>query len=167
MLKFITKRWAKIRYVFNQHVEAATNDLNASLALRTGDEKRTRAVSLKTEADEMDARIKEVGALEERGYWLCENGHENTEAPAVPQDEGHQITCVCGKLMKLIKRDLMAGQEKYESDKERGEAQKIADQKREQAKAEEDGAGESERTAKYFRNLAQGNRNVADKIRAL
>ena len=49
--------------------------------------------------------------MEEKGCWLCECGKENTDVPAVPQDDGHGIQCDCGKQMKLIRRDLMTGQE--------------------------------------------------------
>jgi hypothetical protein len=45
-----------------------------------------------------------------------------------------------GKPAKFIKRDQMTGQEKYDSDKERKEAEDIAKSKREQAKAEEENA---------------------------
>src|ERR1019366_10131236 len=82
------------------------------------------------EADEMDARIKEVAEMEEKGFWLCDDGHEDAKIPPVPQDDGHQITCSCGKPMKLVKRDQMTGQEKYESDKERKEVEAILADKR-------------------------------------
>lgn len=61
----------------------------------------------------------------------------------------------------------MTGQEKYESDKDRGEAEKVAQSQREQAKAEGENAANSEKTAKYFRDLATNNRTIADKIRRL
>ena len=61
----------------------------------------------------------------------------------------------------------MSGQEKYESDKERKEAQTIAENKRATAKAEEENAVGSEKAAQYFKGQAANNRQVADKIRAL
>src|SRR5580704_17876948 len=84
MFRFIAKRWARAAYVFRQETEAATNDLNAGLSLRLATEKRAVIEKLNKEADEMDARIKEVGEMEEKGYWLCEDGHEFAEP--VPQD---------------------------------------------------------------------------------
>lgn len=167
MFKFIAKRFAKTRYVFSQHVGAATNDLNAGLATRQAEEKRDLAASLTKDADTMDARIKEMDEKLDKGFWECENGHEDSVPPPVPQAPGHEITCACGKTMKLVKRDLMTGQEKYESDKERGEAQKMAEDKRAQAKAAEEDAANSDKTAKYFRDLAESNRSVAERVRRL
>jgi transcription initiation factor IIE alpha subunit len=161
MIRFFAKIVAKLQYRWRQEVEAASNDLNALLALKTAEDKRAVASRIKVEADKMDARIKEVGELEEKGYWLCRNGHEPTE----PLNTGTlpDVVCpVCEGKLQFIKRSEMSGQEKYESDKERNEAQRIADEKRAQAKTQEDSAVESERAAKYFRNLAQSNRNVAD-----
>lgn len=171
MLRLIAKWFAKTRYVFNQHVEAATNDLNAGLALRTAQEKRDLAARITKDADEMDARIKELDTKMEQGFWECENGHEYFD----PQAADRTLTAsgvICRQCdykteMKFIKRDLMTGQEKYESDKERAEAQKMAADKRAQAKTEEDNAANSEKTAQYFRNLAQNNRTVAEKVRRL
>ena len=117
----------------------------------------------------MDARIKEVSGMEEKGYWLCENGHEFPcdEQGVAKIDVNEKGCAACSTPLKLIKRDQMTGQEKYESDKERGEAQNIAKQKRDQAKAEEESAAESDKAAKYFRSLSQNNRSVANKVRAL
>jgi hypothetical protein len=72
----------------------------------------------------------------------------------------------------------MTGQEKYESDKERKEAEKISADKRAAAKTEsasrraaakeeEDKAEGGEQTAKVFRANAENARTVANKIRAL
>jgi hypothetical protein len=77
------------------------------------------------------------------------------------------MTCPDGKIMKLVERSRMTGQEKYESDKERGEAEKIAQNKRDQAKAEEENAANSERTAKYLQGLAECGRALANQIRNL
>lgn len=166
MLKFIAKRWAKTRYVFNQHVEAATNDLNAGLALRTAADKRDLSARLTKEADEMDARIKELDEKLDKGFWECEKGHENSDAQRMPCETGGDVAaCIeCKAPVKFIRRDQMTGQEKYESDKERGEAEKMAADKRAQAKATEDSAAESEKASKYFRDLAQSNRAVAEKV---
>jgi hypothetical protein len=168
MLRFIATKWARAAYVFRQGAEAATNDLNAGLSLRLSTEKRALIERLNKEADEMDARIKEVSEMEEKGFWECENGHEHEGANFPEPVAGAPATClVCDKPAKFIKRDQMTGQEKYESDKERKGAEDIAKSKRDQAKAEEENAANGERTAKYFRGLAENNRTIASRIRQL
>ena len=69
--------------------------------------------------------------------------------------------------VNFISLATMTGQEKYESEKERKEAQDIASSKRAQAKAEKDNADGSEKAAKYFQGQAQSNRAIADKVRSL
>ena len=167
MLTILAKWWAKKSYIFKQEVEAATNDLHAGLSLRLVGEKRALIEQLNKDAADIEANIKAVDDKLARGYWECECGKENIVAPAVPQAEGHRISCECGKPMRLISLATMTGQEKYESDKERSEAQKIAENKRATAKAEQENAEGSEKAAKYFQGLAANNRQVADKIRSL
>jgi hypothetical protein len=166
MFRFIAKRYAKAQYRFRQEVEAATNDLNAGLALRTATEKHKLAAQLTEQADQMDARIKEVGEMEEKGYYVCEDGHEFVVDSDVDPIMEHGRTC--GKEPMFIKRDQMTGQEKYESDRERKDAEDLSKAKREQAKAEEENAAQSEKAAKYFQALATNTRNTtAEKIRKL
>jgi hypothetical protein len=169
MLRFIGRRWAKINYIFRQEKEAATNELLSKLALRTAGEHRDLAAKLGADADAMDARIKELDEKLDQGFWECENGHESdaSSGNTAVDSTGQVPLCACNAPKKFIKRDQMTGQEKYESDKERGEAQKMADQKRAQAKAAEEDAANSEKTAKYFRDLAQSNRSVAERVRRL
>jgi hypothetical protein len=171
MLRFIAKRYAKVSYHFRQLKESATNDLMAAMAFKTAEEHRTFAVQLNKDADEIEKRIADFTEQEKNGYWQCENGHEiqfTKSGEAVEQLPGDAKFCIqCGSPTKLIKRDQMTPQEQYESDKERKEAQKIADQKRQQAKGEEEDAGNSEKTARYFKELTDNNRKVADKIRKL
>jgi hypothetical protein len=167
MLRIFARFWARQKYIFSQEVEAATNDLNAGLSLRLATEKRALIERLDKEADDMDARIKEVGEMEEKGYWLCDNGHEHNTS-ALSTEIGKEHICLdCRETTKLIKRDQMTGQEKYESDKERAQAEDIAKQKRDQAKAEEENAANGEKTAKYFRGLAENSRTIAERIRNL
>jgi hypothetical protein len=167
MLRTFARWFARKKYIFSQEVEAATNDLNAGLSLRLATEKRALIEKLNKEADEMDARIKEVSELEEKGFMLCDNGHENAGA-VIHKDGVDMNACFeCGAPTRLIKRDQMTGQEKYESDKERKEAEKIEKQKRDQAKAEEENAINGEKTAKYFNGLAANNRTIAERIRQL
>jgi hypothetical protein len=188
MLKIIAKWYAKTRYRFNQLTEAETNLLHAKLADRLAKERRENATKIAKEADAMEARIKEVEEMEMRGYWLCEDGHERSRCDLSLCDEHENLmcaeckavwngdvnnpsrfamTCESGEIMRLVERSKMSGQEKYESDKERGEAEDIAKQKREQATAQEDDAAESEKAAKYFRQLSQSNRSVAERLRRL
>jgi hypothetical protein len=61
----------------------------------------------------------------------------------------------------------LAGQEKYEADKEKDDAKKIAAQKRQAAEQEATNVSEGEKTAKYFRDMANNSRIVADKIKRL
>jgi len=146
-------------------VEASTNELNAGLALRTAAEKHKLAAQLTEQADQMDARIKEVSAMEERGYYVCEDGHEFVVESSVDPIMEHGRTC--GKEPTFIKRDQMTRQEKFESDRERKDAEDLSKAKRDQAKAEEDNAAQSEKAAKYFQSLAANTRNTAEKIRKL
>jgi len=61
----------------------------------------------------------------------------------------------------------LSGQEKYEADREKTDAQKIVAEKRRVAAEEAAKASEGEQTAEYFRRMAKDSRIVADKIRAL
>jgi hypothetical protein len=184
MLRILAKVWARLAYRWQNETQAHTAELNAGLSTRLAGQKHTLAAQLNKEADDIEKRIAEVSALEDAGYWLCVNGHERrlcscalfgqvaivhvTGCPLEPVNG--VVKCAeknCDKPMKLIKRELMSGQEKYESDKERGEAEKIVANKRQQAKAEEDNAAGSEKTAKYFLDQATNSRAVADKIKKL
>jgi len=167
MFRFIAKIAAKVQYIWRQEIEAHTNELHAGLAQRNAQEKRNLVAQLTNDADVMEARIKEVAELEEKGFWMCENGHEVGNDARMHNSEPLPGCPTCHKPAKLIKRDQMTGQEKYESDKDRGEAEKIAQSNRDKAKQLENEAGEGEKTAKYFRDLAANNRKVADRIRNL
>jgi len=61
----------------------------------------------------------------------------------------------------------LAGQEKYEADREKNDAKKIVADKRASAKTESEAVSEGEKTAQYFRQLAANSRIVAEKIRRL
>jgi hypothetical protein len=174
MLRIFARWWAKRKYILSQELEAATQDLNANLALKLAGEKRALIEKLNKDADEIDANIKSIDEKLDRGFWECENGHEMDTQPKTgilaEKFNGIDVTgptCACGAPAKYIKRDQMTGQEKYESDKERKEAEKIAADKRAQAASEETNLTESERTAKYFRGLAANARTIAERIRDL
>jgi hypothetical protein len=183
MLRTIARIWAKLKYQFDLLHEAARTEINASLAENLAKERRTTVTALRKEADTIDARIKEYTAKEEVGFWLCENGHEfdplcncvgNNKEPVVVHASGCRLenfngkSCIeCNAPAKLVKRSEMSGQEKYESDKERKDAEVVAESKRAAAKEEEDKAEGGEQTAKVFRQNAENARAVAEKIRAL
>lgn len=169
MLKILAKLWAKRQYVWKQEVEAATNDLHAGLSLGLAGEKRALIEQLNKEADEIEAKIKSMDEMLEKGFWECENGHETdaSSGNTAVDSAGQTPLCNCGAPKKFIKRDLMTGQEKYESDKERKDAEQIAENKRATAKAEEENLAGSEKSAKYFRDLAENNRELANKLRKL
>jgi hypothetical protein len=140
----------------------------------------------------MDARIKEMDTNLDTGFWECENGHELQtaqlgpvaddfkECPECAKKPGTPPLCTdcierrqphlcaeCQAPVKLIKRDQMTGQEKYESDRERKDAEDLSKAKRDQATAEEDNATQSEKAAKYLQALATNIRNTTEKIRKL
>jgi hypothetical protein len=61
----------------------------------------------------------------------------------------------------------LAGQEKYEADREKADAKTIAAEKRKVAEQEGTNVTEGEKTAEYFRGMAANSRSVADKINNL
>ena len=61
----------------------------------------------------------------------------------------------------------LAGQNKYEADREKNEAKKIVESKRQQAAEEEKNAEGGEQAAKVFRSQAANTRATADRIRKL
>jgi hypothetical protein len=117
------------KYVWKEETAASMQDLNASAAQYRAGERRKAVTKLSANADAIDANIKRADDLQEKGYWLCDDGHADTAGPA---EEGvsHGRCSKCDKTMKYIRRDLMTGQEKYESEKKRGEAEKMAEANR-------------------------------------
>jgi uncharacterized Zn finger protein (UPF0148 family) len=117
----------------------------------------------------MDARIAKVAEMEEKGFWACENGHEiqfTKDGEPAEQIPGDTNFCPqCGKATKLVKRSEMSGQEKYEFDKDRKAAEKIAAAKRDEIAAQEKELENQEATAKYFRGQAQSSRALAENLR--
>jgi len=61
----------------------------------------------------------------------------------------------------------LQGQERYEADREKREAEKIVESKRQQAAEESNAVTDCEATAQHFRGQANNSRLVADKIRAI
>ena len=169
MIRVLAQWWAKRQYIWKQEVEAATAELHAGLSLKLATEKRAQIEQLNKEADDIDANIKNVDDQLAKGYWECENGHEEPQSTAFAGIELEIArTCsICQKPMKMVRADLMTAQEKTQADRERNEAQTIAANKRTQAKAEEENVTGSEQTVQYFKKQAASNRQIADRIRTL
>jgi len=184
MYRLFVKWRAKRRYVWKEEFEAGIAELSAKAALYRAQEGKTALAKMTKEADDLDARITEVTAMQEKGYWECENGHEiRTDCGCAQSGDlaiVHTNDCVlngfsgeacpcpnCGKPMKFIKRSTMTPQEQYESDKERKEAEKIAGQKRAEIAEQQKEAENQENTAKVFMNQAERGRAFADLLRKL
>jgi hypothetical protein len=166
MIRWLAKLWAKWAYVWRLEAEAATNDISAELAARRAVERRENAEQLKAEADVLEQRITSYSEKEERGFYICENGHEYDEPPKSDPDK-IPACGVCGASLMFIKREAMSGKERYESDQERKEAEKILASKRQLVEEEIKGAEGGEATARHFRGQAENGREVARRARAL
>jgi hypothetical protein len=127
MIRVIAGWAAKRYYIFSQEFQAKTADLHAGLSLRLAGEKRAVIEKLNKEADDIEANIKKVDDQLAAGYWECENGHEEPTSTAFAgiELEISRDCSGCRKPMRLISQATMTGQERYESDKERNEAQTI------------------------------------------
>ena len=170
MIRTLARWWARRRYIFKQEFEAALEDLQAALSAQRAKDKRDLAAQLRKEADDMETRVKQMAELEEKGFWLCEDGHENADvryvsgSSPVKMDE---VCLVCDKPAKFIKRSEMTGQEKYESDKGRKEVETMIANKRQTAEQYDKDAQGGDDTAKHFRRQAASSREVADRLRKL
>jgi hypothetical protein len=80
MMKLLARWWARRRYIWKQDFEATLEELQAALSAQRAQEKRDAAVQLRKNADDMEARVKQMAEMEEKGFWLCENGHEKDAA---------------------------------------------------------------------------------------
>jgi stalled ribosome rescue protein Dom34 len=85
-----------------------------------------------------------------------------------PGADGESRKCLeCDAPAKFIKRSLMSGQEKYESDKERKEAEQMAAEKRKLAEEHAKKIPDIEQNAKFLQGNGENARAFADKIRSL
>ena len=101
--------------------------------------------SVTAEADSIDKNVVEQAKALEAGIWECENGHQKGGA-FLPESDGVARKCIeCKAPTTYMKISEMSGQEKYELEKEKGEAQKIAAEKRTMAKQETENADNAER----------------------
>lgn len=174
MLRALAKWYARRSYIWTLEVEAGKGDVNAAIAQRNADEARKIAEQLNAEADAIDKNIEAEQTKLEKGYWECGKGHEmDLQPPTKPSDEKFngipvaKPTCPCGSPAKLVELDLMSGQEKYELEKQKKDAQSIAAEKRGLAEQQRKSVSEKEQTAQSLRGLAANSRMFADKIREL
>jgi hypothetical protein len=163
MMNFLVHIWAKWSYVFRKEGEAHMHELSARVADAKAQETRDEITQLTKDADEMDARIKQMAEMEEKGFWECEDGHESDQLIAI--GEAFSGCPVCKKPAKLVSRATMSGQEKYESDKDRADAEKLVAARREAIVAKQGDLENQEQTAQYFRVQAQGSRQLAEALR--
>jgi hypothetical protein len=167
MFRAILTRWAKLSYRAKLEREAGLQIWMGRVQQAKGAAERKQATDMKADADAREARIKEMAEMEEKGFFTCENGHEQADAPSF--FEGKEITApkcdACGKPLTLIKRATMSGQEKYESDKDRKESEDMLADLRTQIEAHEKQAGVHEAAADYFMTRAKQARAEADEVR--
>src|ERR1035438_4605157 len=116
MIRTLARWWARRKYVWKIEIEAVTQDLQANLSAQRAKEKRSLATQLRKEAEDMETRVQQMAEMEEKGFWLCDNGQEFEEKPfggcTKCEPIGDKVVPV-----KFIKRSEMTGQEKYKSDK--------------------------------------------------
>jgi hypothetical protein len=74
---------------------------------------------------------------------------------------------ICAAPAKFIKRELMSGHEKYESDKGRKESEDMLAALRLEIEAHEKQAGVHDAAAEYFMNRAKQARAEADDVRRI
>jgi hypothetical protein len=129
MLKLLAIWWANRKYLFNEYVEAETNDIKARVVESRIKEMKGDAKQLIAEADEIEGNIKREEAMPE---------YQN-----------------------------LTGQEKYEADREKREAEKIADNKRQTAKQAKEAATQMVETVKHFRRMGAASRETAERVRNL
>jgi len=157
--------WAKWAYVFNKYRESEAHILSAKVAERNAGLTKTLIAQLAKDADTMEARIKQMAEMEEKGFWECENGHETTETSSeLNPDKSIPMCSECGKPAKLVKRSEMSGQEKYEADKDKKEAERLLAARRSEIAAQQTELENQVATGKYFRGQAQSSRTLAENL---
>ena len=168
MLRALATWIAKWKYVWNKETEAGLNTWSARVSERKAKETRDNVAKLKAGADELEAHIKKVAEMEEKGFWLCDSGHEKQDAFIPESADDTTRRCLdCKAPAKFIKRSEMSGQEKYESDKDRQEAEQMLAARRKEIEDKETEAAQQDATTNYFRQQAESSRKLADSIRKL
>jgi hypothetical protein len=166
MIRVFAKWYGKWKYVLAKETEGAMHEWSAKVAEKNASMTRDLIAHLTKDADAMEARINQVVEMEEKGYWECENGHES----AAQFNEGARVDpltdkCDCGAQAKFIKRETMSGQEKYDSDKDRKEAEKMLEARRAEIASQEKELENQVATVKYFRGQSESSRKLAENLR--
>jgi hypothetical protein len=140
----IAKWWAKRRYIWQEQLKAETLLINARSSERAAEKIKAFIQQLQAKADVADAQatsleqsIKEVDEKMSMGFWQCDNGHEEKISTAFAgiELEIARNCSRCHKPMKMVRTDLLTGQEQYENEKERREVEKMAEASRQEAAA--------------------------------
>jgi hypothetical protein len=99
---------------------------------------------------------------------LCvSRANEKAKALSELTMDADAIDAHIAKEMETPEYKALEGQEKYEADKERKQAEKIAESKRQTAKQLEDEVKGGMDTAKHFRHQAATSRETAQRLRNL
>lgn len=174
MLRDIATWWSRWVYVWRKENEAGLHSWSARVAERNAEMTRAAIAKFTKEAEAFDVRIKQVAEMEEKGFYVCDDGHESakpflngTDSFSCPFPIAKALNGVCAKPAKFIKRSEMSGQEKYDSDKERKDAEKLLEAKRADIAQQEKDLEAQQQTAKYFRGQAASSRGLAESLRKL
>ena len=167
MIRILAQWWARRKYRWATELEAGVADLQAALSAQRAQQKWDLAAQLRKEAEGMETRVSQIAEMEEKGFFLCEYGHERDGA-YYPGTDVVGAKCIdCGAPAKYIKRSEMTGQEKYESDKQRKDVETMIAEKRKLADQYATDAKGGDDTAKHFTRQAASSREVADRLRKL
>src|ERR1017187_1680987 len=93
MIRTLARWWARRKYVWKIEIEAVTQDLQADLSAQRAKEKRDMTAQLRKEADDMETRVKQMAEMEEKGFWLCDDGHETPKCTLGLCDEYEAMQC--------------------------------------------------------------------------
>lgn len=93
--------------------------------------------------------------------------HDNARLAEQSRKEADEIEQNIAREEATPEYQALAGQEKYEADREKNDAKKIVAEKRQAAEKYGEDAKGGREAAAHFRKLAQNGRNVADRIRSL
>jgi formate dehydrogenase assembly factor FdhD len=166
MLRSIITRWAKLAYRSKMEKEAGLQFWMGKVQQAKGAAEKDKAAEVRKDADQRESRIKAMAQMESIGYWDCENGHEKNDAfMSESVDDTTRRCVVCNAPAKFISRATMSGQEKYESDKARKEAEDLLADLRNQIEVHEKQAGVHNAAADYFMNRAKQAWAEADDVR--
>jgi hypothetical protein len=96
-----------------------------------------KADAADAQASTLEQGVKDVDEKMAKGLFECKGGHEiqfirgKKSVKQIAEDE--KFCTGCGKPTKLVRTDLLTGQEKYDNEKERREVEKMAEASRQAA----------------------------------